>query len=102
MRLVGQDVLAKGMARHADTRKWLAAWAATVEDAEWSSLDEVRADYPSADGVQLASQLIVTVFNVRGNAYRLLTQINYRQQIVLVLELLTHAEYDKQQWKGRY
>jgi mRNA-degrading endonuclease HigB of HigAB toxin-antitoxin module len=35
-------------------------------------------------------------------AYRLITNINYDAQAVLVLELLTHADYDKEKWKGRY
>jgi len=52
--------------------------------------------------VKLRSLIVVTVFNVKGNEYRLLTQVNYRDRVVLVLELLTHAEYDKDAWKGRY
>jgi mRNA interferase HigB len=62
----------------------------------------VSTDYPSADGVKLGSAIVVTVFNVKGNEYRLLTHVNYDQQAVLVLELLTHAEYDKDLWKIRY
>jgi mRNA interferase HigB len=102
MRLIGQDVLRKTMRHHADARKWLQAWAATVEDAQWQKFDDVRMDYPSTDGVKLKSQIVVTVFNVKGNEYRLLTNVNYDRQAVLVLELLTHAEYDKERWKERY
>lgn len=102
MRLIGQDVLSKAIRKHADARKWLHAWSATVEDASWQSLEDVRADYPTADGVKLKSQIVVTVFNVKGNEYRLLTNIGYHTQTVLVLELLTHGAYDKNQWKGRY
>jgi len=102
MRLIGQDVLSKAIRRHADARKWLQAWIATVEDAAWESLDDIRADYPSADGVKLKSRVVVTVFNVKGNEYRLLTNVNYDNQVVLVLELLSHADYDKDRWKGRY
>jgi mRNA interferase HigB len=102
MRLLGQDVLWKAVRKHADARRWLQAWIATVEDATWQSLDDMRDDYPSADGVKLKSEIVVTVFNVRGNEYRLLTNVNYEGQIVLVLEFLTHGEYDKNRWKERY
>ncbi len=50
----------------------------------------------------MLTHIVVTVFNVRGNKYRLLTLINCQQQIAVLLELLTHAEYNKQQWKARY
>ena len=102
MRLIRQDVLSKSIRRHADLKKWLEAWAATVQEASWQSLEDVRVDYPSADGVKLKSQIVITVFNVRGNDYRLLANINYQRQVAVVLEVLTHAEYDKNRWKGRY
>jgi len=102
MRLIGQDVLAKAVRKHSDARQWIAAWVATVEDAAWRSLEGVREDYPSADGVKLKSNIVVTVFNVKGNEYRLLTNVNFSKQIIQVLELLTHAEYDKDRWKERY
>jgi mRNA interferase HigB len=92
----------KAIRRHADIKKWIQAWTATVEDSNWDSLGDVRADYPSADGVKLKNDLVVAVFNVRGNEYRLLTNINYLRKFVVVLDLMTHAEYDKNRWKERY
>jgi len=77
-------------------------WAATVESMVWHSLEDVRKAYPSADGVKLKSRLVVTVFNVKGNEYRLLTSIDYDAGIVEALDVLTHAEYDKESWKDRY
>jgi len=102
MRILRQDVLSKAIRKHADARRWIEAWVATVEEAAWRSIDDLRDDYPSADGVRLKSRIVVTVFNVKGNECRLLTSVNYTAQSVLVLDLLTHAEYDKDQWKGRY
>ena len=46
--------------------------------------------------------VIITVFNVKGNEYRLLTNINHQPQLVMALEHLTHAEYVKNKWKERY
>jgi mRNA interferase HigB len=102
MRLIGQDVVARAIRKHRDAQRWLAGWVATVEEAHWSNLDELRDDYPSADGVAMRSGLVITVFNVKGNEYRLLTRVDYRIELVQVLELLTHAEYSKDRWKGRY
>ena len=102
MRVLRQNALAKPLQRHPDARAWVRRWIAVVESANWQSIDEVREDYPSADGVKVASELVVTVFNVKGNEYRLLTYVDYAAQFVQVLELLTHAEYDKEQWKRRY
>jgi mRNA interferase HigB len=102
MLLIGQDVLVRTLKTHSDARKWIASWVATVEDAQWQSLEDIRSDYPSADGVKLKSRLVVTVFNVKGNEYRLLTNVDYQGQVVQVLELMSHAEYDKDRWKERY
>jgi mRNA interferase HigB len=102
MRLLRQDLLVKAIQRHADVKDWLDAWATTVVAANWESLGDVREDYPSADGVKLKSRIVVTVFNVKGNEYRLLTSINYSQQAVVILDVLTHAEYSKARWKERY
>jgi mRNA interferase HigB len=40
-----------------------------------------------------------TVFNIAGNKYRLIARINYRAQLVFVLYILTHSEYDLGNWK---
>ena len=35
------------------------------------------------------------VFNIKGNAYRLVAAIDYQRQIVFIKWLGTHAEYDR-------
>jgi mRNA interferase HigB len=102
MILLGQDVIQAAGRRNLPLRRWLTSWAATVNAAEWFSLDDVRKSYPSADGVKLRSAIVVTVFNVKGNDYRLLAYIDYDAQTVQALEVLTHAVYSKEQWKQRY
>jgi len=102
MTLIRQDVLRRAGQRNVPLRKWLEKWAETVENIEWESLKDVRTAFPTADGVKLRSGLVVTVFNVKGNDFRLLTSIDFGAGIVEALEVLTHSEYDKDVWKDRY
>lgn len=82
-----------------DAKSSLDAWLKVARKANWQSLMEVRATYPKADGVEVDSGRIVTVFNVGGNKHRLIVAIHYNTAKAYVLRLLTHAEYDKGQWE---
>jgi mRNA interferase HigB len=42
---------------------------------------------------------VYTVFNISGNSYRLVTEVFYEDQTILVRHILTHAEYDRGAWK---
>jgi mRNA interferase HigB len=57
-------------------------------------LVEVREVLPAADGVG-----IFTVFNIKGNHFRLIAEINYTTGRVFIRHVLTHAEYDTGAWK---
>lgn len=72
----------------------LDVWYRIAKSARWKSLEEVRSTFPSADGVGK-----YTIFNLKGNNYRLITEINYFGQRLYVRFVLTHAEYDKGAWK---
>jgi len=102
MLLIGQEVLETAARKNTSLRKWLEHWAERVRRAEWMGIQDVRADYPSADGVKLRFEVVVTVFNVKGNTYRLLNAIDYESQTVAALDVLAHAEYSKAAWKLRY
>ena len=42
--------------------------------------------------------LVAFVFNIGGDDFRLVTRIVYVHHLVYVVEVLTHAEYDKRKW----
>jgi mRNA interferase HigB len=56
---------------------------------------EVQAIYPKAEAVEN-----FTVFNIKGNNYRLIVDIIYEAQRIYIKYVLTHAEYDKDKWKN--
>jgi mRNA interferase HigB len=84
---------------HPDAETPLRVWYKVALKADWRSLQDVRETYPSADAVKAASGATMTVFNIGGNKYRLITSIWYAGQQVYVKLVLTHAEYTKERWK---
>lgn len=94
MLIIGGKVIAVFIKQHADSQSSLKATLKVLEDARWRNLVEVRQIYPHADAVGSC-----TVFNVKGNKYRLITRIDYRAQTVQIKKVLTHAEYNKEKWK---
>lgn len=72
----------------------ISEWYKVVKNATWRNLVDVRKIYPHADFVDP-----FTVFNIKGNAYRLIVKIEYRWKMVFVKALLSHAEYEKGEWK---
>lgn len=72
-------------------KKHLDAWYAEVEQASWKDPAELKAQFRSASIV--SSERVV--FNIKANDYRLVVAINYHYQILLILWLGTHKEYDK-------
>lgn len=68
-------------------------WYRTVRSKSWGTFADVRATYPAADAVG-----IYVVFNVGGNKYRVICEINYQHRKVDIRHVLTHAEYDRGGW----
>ena len=95
MRLIAVKILRNEACRYPDAKKAVETWYLIVKNASWSSLEDVREVYRDAEAVGN-----FTVFNIKGNNYRLIVGINYVKQRVYFKYFLTHAEYDKDVWKN--
>ena len=100
MRVVKPSTVKRHAHDYPDAADALMNWLEHAERADWRSIMDVRKTYPHADAVEAASGNTVTVFNIRGNHYRLIVSIKYRWAMVYVLRFLTHAEYDTDKWKA--
>jgi len=96
MRVISPKALREFASRHADAGTALDTWYRVAKAAAWKNILELRTTWPSAEAVGE-----LTVFNIKGNAYRLIARVLYRAQIIYVCAVLTHAEYDKENWKKR-
>ncbi|MGH9844624.1 MAG: type II toxin-antitoxin system HigB family toxin [Blastocatellia bacterium] len=94
MRVISKKRLREFWEKHPDSQSPLEEWYKLTRKANWRNLAEVRATFRHADPVGTC-----TVFNIKGNNYRLITKIDYAYQKVFIKYVLTHPEYDRGKWK---
>ena len=90
MHVISQKALRLFWEEHRDEMDPMKAWLKIAEKAKWRHLGDVRKNFNSADVVG-----VYTVFDIKGNAYRIITAIHYNRQRVHIREVFTHAEYDR-------
>ncbi|BAY97660.1 hypothetical protein NIES37_16040 [Tolypothrix tenuis PCC 7101] len=95
MHVISRRILRDFCEAHADVCEALYDWYRVATKAEWKNLLEVQSIYPKAEAVGN-----FTVFNIKGNNYRLIVDIVYETQRIYIKYVLTHAEYDKDKWKN--
>jgi mRNA interferase HigB len=81
--------------KHSDSLEPLKTWHKIASKAAWSDITDVTAIYPHADAVGKC-----TAFNIGGNDFRLVVQIDYEAQLIYVKKVMTHAEYGRNNGKG--
>ncbi|SDZ43202.1 mRNA interferase HigB [Variovorax sp. YR634] len=91
MRVIGLGVLSAFCDEHADCRKWISNWIRDVKQSTWRTTHDIKLRYAAASF--LAENVVI--FNVRGNVYRLETQVAFGVGVVAIKWIGTHAEYDK-------
>ena len=91
MRILGRQKLDQFMLKHSDACSQINSWIAETEEAEWKTPNDIKQRYRHASFLPKNE----VVFNIKGNRYRLKVQVNYKNNIVLIKNIGTHAEYMK-------
>ncbi len=91
MRVIKRDTLVQYWKKHAGAEQPIKSWFAEVKKAKWKSANEMKSDYPAAS-VIIGKR---TVFNIKGNTYRLVVDIEYKIGIIFIIWFGTHEEYNK-------
>jgi mRNA interferase HigB len=94
LHIISRKKLLEAAGKHSGLGAPLDVWYRIAKRAVWRSLMEVRITFPGTDAAGKS-----TIFNIKGNSYRLVTEINYRTGRVFIRHVLTHAEYSKEGWK---
>jgi mRNA interferase HigB len=91
MRVIAVKTIKQYADKHAIVRQSLLAWYEEAENALWNSPQELKEQYKNASIINNKR----VVFNIHGNSYRLIVDIEYKLKIVFIVWIGTHAAYDK-------
>jgi mRNA interferase HigB len=90
-RIFSKGTLRQFWEKHPETEQYLKTWHETAMKSDWKSPNDVKNTYANAS--ILKNQRVV--FNIKGNAYRLIVKFNFEKQWMFVRFIGTHQEYDK-------
>ena len=80
--------------RYPEAERPLDRWYRIAKRTTFESFPDLRRTFRSADQVGK-----LTVFNIGGNRFRLVTYIVYAKKRVYIRDILTHTDYDRGRWK---
>jgi len=90
-RIIAKSTLRLFWEKYADSEQYLKTWYDTAKNANWHSPNQEKESYIHASVLKNGR----VVFNIKGNAYRLVVKFNYERQWAYIRFVGTHAEYDK-------
>jgi mRNA interferase HigB len=94
MHVVSHKAIPLFCADHPEAETALNHWYQVAKRAAWSNFMEVKQSFNSADFVAP-----YVVFDVGGNKYRLITELNFNRRVLFIRGILTHKEYSKGAWR---
>ena len=80
---------------HSEARTALDRWYRIAKRATWVSFAEVKQTFNAADMVAP-----YVVFDIGGNKYRLIAEIDFSKRVLLIRAIMRHQEYEKGAWKS--
>jgi len=76
---------------YADSEQPLKAWYDEADKASWQTPNEIKSQYKNASILKGGR----VVFNIHGNTYRIVVNINYDFGAIYIRFVGTHKQYDK-------
>jgi mRNA interferase HigB len=91
LRVISRKTLISFWQKYPDSEQHLKSWFDEAQNATWSSANKLKELYRNASIISKKR----VVFNIRGNHYRLVVDIEYKLGIIFIVWIGTHKEYDK-------
>jgi mRNA interferase HigB len=93
MRIIKEKTLKEycSLSKYRSATGSLSAWIYEVQYSTWNNVNELKAKYRNASIINSKR----VVFNIKGNDFRLVVDVEYKLKIVFIVWFGTHKEYDK-------
>jgi mRNA interferase HigB len=91
MRIIALKTLKLYWAEEPNSEQALKGWFAVVKKAQWRNHNDLKEQLGKASIINNKR----VVFNIHGNKYRLIVDIEYKIQQIFIVWVGTHSEYDK-------
>lgn len=91
MRIIAVKTIKNFIVEYPKSEQSLLSWYEEVSNAEWNTPNVLKEQYKNASIINSKR----VVFNIHGNTYRLIVDIEFRYKIVFIVWFGTHKEYDK-------
>ena len=96
VRIISKRPLREFWQRYPESQTIINQWFRKASQATATSFPSLRETFGSADYVDG-----YTLFDVGGNKYRIATVIHYDKQRMYIRQVMTHAEYDRNDWRKK-
>jgi mRNA interferase HigB len=94
MRIIGTDQIDTFCRNRRTSRRHFDRWLQAADGAVWKKWADVRQTYVRASKAGLC-----VVFDVQGSSFRIVTRIDCEFEVVSILHVMTHQQYDQGKWK---
>ncbi|HUM51126.1 MAG TPA: type II toxin-antitoxin system HigB family toxin [Chitinophagales bacterium] len=91
MRIIAISSIKSAIKKYPLAEQALLSWYEEAKNADWQNPNELKTQYKNASII--SSKRVV--FNIHGNSFRLIVDIEYRLKIIFIVWFGTHIEYDK-------
>jgi mRNA-degrading endonuclease HigB of HigAB toxin-antitoxin module len=91
MRVIAVKTLKNYIKDYPQAKQAVLSWYEETEKAGWANPNELKEQYHHAS--VLSEKRVV--FNIHGNSFRLIVDIEYRLKIVFIVWFGTHKQYNK-------
>ena len=90
MRVIAVKTLRLYAKKKIEAEQSLLSWYQEAEKANWKNHNELKQQFANASIISNKR----AVFNIHGNKYRLIVDIEYHLQVIFIVWIGAHKEYD--------